>query len=519
MPIEIKARGLVYKLTFQILEEETSQMENINMNEDGFDIEPMTPPMPPTQTSSQTPPSFLLSADKVQAVRFHPAKPGYEFRQVETFVDQVSNTLGFLESLIYQYQVDLHEKQDEVYDLQDTISKLKATIEVFRASGDPMTASDGSYLTASKVADSAQLETLTNERDALQVKVLELQEQLAETKALLKDAEIEKEKLSKQLEEFKNNSISPSDLATLKAEKDILVEQLVQLKDKEEAHKDNIKELEETKKKVSDLESKLETQSDYEDIVSTNASLEAKIVELENSVDNTVTEERDKLREELEALQAAKDVNILETKEYAELSEKLEIVEKELTTKNEEVEKLTKIVSEANENQIQNVANEETLLENEALKTRLKELENKLINSKPIEQDRELIKSLEVERNSLATQLAAAQEDADKGWQAHEELKNYVDNTLMPWIEAQNSEETVEEETISEPTPAVEQPSESPFNRLAASPEAEGISIPYIEEEPKTQPKEEIKPAGEPLPRFLATAPEVLAAMEEDEED
>lgn len=485
-------------------------------NNDGFDIEPSSPPMPPV-SQPQAPPSFILSADKVQAVRFHPAKPGYEFRQVETFVDQVTNTLSFLESQIYQYQVDLHEKQDEVYDLQDTISKLKATIEVFRASGDPMTDASGGYVTASKLAETQQIENLTVERDALQQKVIELQEQLAETKNLLKDAEIEKEKLLKQLEEFKNNTISPSDLATLKAEKDILVEQLVQLKNKEATLERVEKELDEAKTKIEELEAAKVNEEELLELRKDKENLEQQIKELESSIENKILEERDALRKEIEKLNEESQVDILETEEYKKLLTQL--AETEVALQEEKTEKIElKEIAQKYDSVLEQAAKaQEYAVENDALKARLKELENKLINSKPIEQDRELIKTLEAERNSLATQLAAAQDDADKGWQAHEELKNYVDNTLMPWIAAQNdtTENQATTDSISE---ATTKENHSDYNRLASSPEAAEMSIPYAMEEAEdtTNAKEEIKPAGAPLPRFLATAPEVLATMEDE---
>lgn len=141
-------------------------MNEMPDDEQGFDIEPAIPQQ--TAEPAMEPPAFLLTADKVRAVRFHPAKPGYEFRQVETFVDQVTETLLFLEAQLFQAQVDSHEKQEEIYDLQERVSMLTATIEVFRATGDPVTAADGSYLTESKaVEQSAELAAVTAERDSL----------------------------------------------------------------------------------------------------------------------------------------------------------------------------------------------------------------------------------------------------------------------------------------------------------------------------------------------------------------
>lgn len=141
-------------------------MKEVQDSEQGFDIEPELPRQ--DNDPGIEPPAFLLTSDKVRAVRFHPAKPGYEFRQVETFVEQVTETLQFLEAQLFQAQLDGHEKREEIYDLQERVASLTATIEVFRATGDPVTTSDGTYLTESKVLEqNAELAAMTVERDAL----------------------------------------------------------------------------------------------------------------------------------------------------------------------------------------------------------------------------------------------------------------------------------------------------------------------------------------------------------------
>ncbi len=136
-------------------------MPNSPVTEDNhasFDIEPEGTKAPITQAE---PPAFLLTADKTEAVRFQPAKPGYAYDQVEYFVDQVKSTLRFLEQKIHEQEVDKAEKIEEILDLQETITSLKATIEVFRATGDPVTATDGSYVTESQLAASERTEALT----------------------------------------------------------------------------------------------------------------------------------------------------------------------------------------------------------------------------------------------------------------------------------------------------------------------------------------------------------------------
>lgn len=125
-----------------------------------------------------TPPADLLSADKVAAVRFHPTKPGYAYNQVEIFVEQVLATLSYLEKRMHQDSVELYEARDEISYLQEKVMTLQATIEVFRAKGDPVTAADGSYVTESQVAGTAEMEALRQQRDAL---IAELEAQKEET--------------------------------------------------------------------------------------------------------------------------------------------------------------------------------------------------------------------------------------------------------------------------------------------------------------------------------------------------
>jgi DivIVA domain-containing protein len=144
-----------------------------DLENDDFDIEPAVIASAPEAVE---PPSFLLSSDKVQAVRFHQAKPGYVFTQVETFVDQVMKTLDYLEKQIHASQVTIHEKQEEIYDLQETISTLKATIEVFRANGDPLRSADGSFVTESQLVDPTEFEALRADRDRLAAELVQARE-------------------------------------------------------------------------------------------------------------------------------------------------------------------------------------------------------------------------------------------------------------------------------------------------------------------------------------------------------
>lgn len=127
-------------------------------------------------------PASVLTSDKVDAVRFQPAKPGYAFEQVETFVDQVKETLGYLEGKAHQSEVTLREAREENLDLQERNMNLQATIEVFRAKGDPVRGDDGSYLTQSQVAAAP---ASSAELDAARAEAAALREQLAAAHAEL----------------------------------------------------------------------------------------------------------------------------------------------------------------------------------------------------------------------------------------------------------------------------------------------------------------------------------------------
>lgn len=97
-------------------------------------------------------PVDLLTGEKVSAVRFQNSKPGYDFRQVETFVDQVVRSLAYFESAHHENSLILHAANEEIDELRAQVTDLRATIEVFRAKGDPMVDAQGDYVTASTLA-------------------------------------------------------------------------------------------------------------------------------------------------------------------------------------------------------------------------------------------------------------------------------------------------------------------------------------------------------------------------------
>jgi DivIVA domain-containing protein len=149
-------------------------------DDDAFDL----PTMPAVVESKMiVPPAVVLRSDQVRGVRFHPAKPGYSYAQVETFVDQVTETLEFLEQQHHALERELFERRDEVYDLEESISTLKATVEVFRAKGDPVTRADGSYVTASQARGTSgaeeEITRLRQERDALVGRVGDLEQTMS----------------------------------------------------------------------------------------------------------------------------------------------------------------------------------------------------------------------------------------------------------------------------------------------------------------------------------------------------
>lgn len=140
-----------------------------------------------------TPAYSFLQAEEVAAVRFHTGKPGYSFRQVEIFVEQVKQTLKNYEQALYEKDVLLHESNEEIEDLQEKCTTLQATIEVFRAKGDPLVNDDGSYVTASqvKVEESLreELTALQLALASLQAENLTLQSQIEETATLTEQNE------------------------------------------------------------------------------------------------------------------------------------------------------------------------------------------------------------------------------------------------------------------------------------------------------------------------------------------
>jgi len=116
------------------------------------------------EPTPSTPIAPLLTPQHVHNVRFHTAKPGYAFTQVEAFVQQVADTLQALEAEAATSDAVLREAHEELAHLREQVIDLQNTIEVFRAKGDVLVGADGTYVTESQLADVA---ALTAERDTL----------------------------------------------------------------------------------------------------------------------------------------------------------------------------------------------------------------------------------------------------------------------------------------------------------------------------------------------------------------
>lgn len=152
---------------------------------DAFDIVP--PTQPPQSEFATNANSNILSADEVQAAVFDVSKPGYVFRQVEGFVDQVGATLKYLETRMYEDNVRIHDLNDEISNLQEKNLTLQATIEVLRVKGDVVARDDGSLITKSQVesttAPSHEISELESRIGSLTAEREQLIKDLAEVKA------------------------------------------------------------------------------------------------------------------------------------------------------------------------------------------------------------------------------------------------------------------------------------------------------------------------------------------------
>lgn len=127
--------------------------------------------------------AHVLLPEEVAAVRFHLAKRGYSFTEVETFVTQVQQSLTKLHQDLYDKDLTIHNTREELTNVQNRASELQATIEVFRANGDPLTTASGEYITEST---QAEITRLTED-------VTRLTEQLTDVQAALATAEQERD--------------------------------------------------------------------------------------------------------------------------------------------------------------------------------------------------------------------------------------------------------------------------------------------------------------------------------------
>lgn len=119
-------------------------------------VEPKSGPPSPRPNTGYTvampelPPPPLTS-ELCNSIRFTVSKPqGYYFVQVETFVQQVIETLAYYEDAEFRLKQTLYDSQVEVDQQAYDAQRLRSEIELFKVTGSPMTNPDGSYLTESQ---------------------------------------------------------------------------------------------------------------------------------------------------------------------------------------------------------------------------------------------------------------------------------------------------------------------------------------------------------------------------------
>lgn len=141
----------------------------------------------PDITEDITPPANILTEAQAAAVRFYARKKGYDFAQVEEFVDRVRSSLAYYEHALDILEKAYNEQSEDLHYKDSQVSQLRATIEVFRAKGDPMVNSAGDYITESQVRESAEYQALQRDNESLRARIDDLQNQLADTATPVED--------------------------------------------------------------------------------------------------------------------------------------------------------------------------------------------------------------------------------------------------------------------------------------------------------------------------------------------
>lgn len=168
----------------------------------------------PDITEDITPPANMLTEAQAAAVRFYARKKGYDFAQVEEFVDRVRSSLAYYEHALDVLEKAYNEQSEDLHYKDSQVSQLRATIEVFRAKGDPMVNSAGDYITESQVRESAEYQALQRENESLRAHIDDLQNQLADTATSVNDksnpnpAPSDKEGVTEQNMDTKNSTKS-----------------------------------------------------------------------------------------------------------------------------------------------------------------------------------------------------------------------------------------------------------------------------------------------------------------------
>ena len=143
-----------------------------------------------------TPPDNLLSSRKVEKVTFIVQSKGYDFRNVETFVEQTRDSLRFFEKLIVHKDADISALEDQIDELLEEKSTLQSTIEIFREQGDPVVDAEGNYILEGS-AQSNHVQVLA-EKDE---KIRQLREEVSVLKDVQRAAQVKVQTLEKDLDD------------------------------------------------------------------------------------------------------------------------------------------------------------------------------------------------------------------------------------------------------------------------------------------------------------------------------
>ena len=152
------------------------------------------------KTDPLIPPADLLSSAKTDKVLFVVSKPkGYNYKQVDVFVDQVSRTLAYLERVIVEKDNLAQSLVDEVNDLSEELNTMQYTLEVFRAKGDPLVTQAGEYVTENVIALKNELVQKEEQLATCQARLMSNEAEIATLKEVETQAKKTVNDLNKEL--------------------------------------------------------------------------------------------------------------------------------------------------------------------------------------------------------------------------------------------------------------------------------------------------------------------------------